>query len=172
MSRSNLLFKGHTISYLNGFVYMLFYIPLGICHSVTSRIYIQFVWSLIWICIGSYIIYVIYIYLLIRIVKHDFHIKWCSCRLILTQRVSHVDQKRLTFFAAPGVRVARPLVFCVVFCGSFVCLCVPFHFPIVFSVLQFTASDYLFDIYKRFLYVCVLVFVCRSYISLLSSSMS
>ena len=62
MSRSNLLFKGHTISYLNGFVYMLFYIPLGIWHSVTSRIYIQFVWSLIWICI-VHILFMLFIFI-------------------------------------------------------------------------------------------------------------
>jgi hypothetical protein len=49
--------------------------------------------------------------------------------------------------------VSRSLVFCVVFCRSlFYVLFVHFHVAIVLPVLlRFTASDYLFCIFKRFL---------------------
>jgi len=48
-----------------------------------------------------------------------------------------------------GVYVSRSLVFCVVFCRS---LFVLFLLPIVLSVLlQFSASDYPFGIFKSFL---------------------
>jgi hypothetical protein len=50
-----------------------------------------------------------------------------------------------------GVRVARSLVFCAVFlvCRSYFCSFVIFLLVIVF--LRFTASDYLFSIFKLFL---------------------
>jgi hypothetical protein len=53
------------------------------------------------------------------------------------------------------VRVARSLVFCVVFCRS---LFVLFIFAIVLSVLRFTDSDYPFGIFKLFkqLFFCIL----------------
>jgi hypothetical protein len=39
-------------------------------------------------------IYSCYWYLFTYIsVQHDFHIKWCSCRLTVTQRVSPVEQE-------------------------------------------------------------------------------
>ena len=47
-----------------------------------------------------------------------------------------------------GVRVARSLVFCVVFCRLLFIL----FLTIALSLLPFTASDYLFDIFKLFLY--------------------
>jgi len=69
--------------------------------------------------------------------------------------MSHVEQELLTFLehlsshpVFSGVRVARSLVFCVVFCTSLFFL---FLFSIVLAVfLQFTASDYPFDIFKFF----------------------
>jgi type IV secretory pathway VirB3-like protein len=52
-----------------------------------------------------------------------------------------------------GVRVARSLVFCVMFCGL---MFVFFHFIFLLSIvlsvfLLFTASDYTFGIFKLFL---------------------
>jgi len=87
-------------------------------------------------------------------VKHDFHIRWCLCRLIITRRVSSVEQKMLSIpdpLSPPpqflvGVRVARSLVFWVVFCSFFL-----FIFAILLSVLRFAASDYSCDISKLFL---------------------
>jgi len=29
-------------------------------------------------------------------VQHDFHVRWCSCRLTVTRRVSQVEQELLT----------------------------------------------------------------------------
>ena len=49
-----------------------------------------------------------------------------------------------------GARVARSLVFCVVFCKS---LFVLFLLVIRLSVLRFTDSDYPFVIFKLFLFV-------------------
>jgi hypothetical protein len=61
-------------------------------------------------------------------VQHDFYIRCCSCRLSVTQRLSHVVQELLTLpehtSSLPdcnGVRVARSFVFCVMFCISFTC---------------------------------------------------
>jgi hypothetical protein len=47
-----------------------------------------------------------------------------------------------------GVRVARSVVFCVVFCRSLFAL---FVLAIVLSVLRFTASEYQFGYLQRFL---------------------
>jgi hypothetical protein len=58
--------------------------------------------------------------------QHNFHIRWCSCRLTVTLWVSHVEQELLTFLehlTSPlvfsGVCVAWYLVFCVDHCLSF-----------------------------------------------------
>ena len=88
--------------------------------------------------------------------QHNFHIRWCSCRLTVTLWVSHVEQELLTFLehlTSPlvfsGVCVAWYLVFCVMFCRSlFVLLS---FLAIVLSVLQFTASDCPFGIFKTFI---------------------
>jgi hypothetical protein len=66
--------------------------------------------------------------------------------MCVTQQVPHVEQELPTLpehlCSSPvfsGVRVARSLVFCVVFCSSLVVL---FHLVIVLSVLiRFTPSD-------------------------------
>jgi hypothetical protein len=62
-------------------------------------------------------------------VQHDFHVRWCSCYLTVTRRVSLVEQELLSFpehTCSPpyfsGVRVTRSLVLCVCFvdrCLSF-----------------------------------------------------
>ena len=42
-------------------------------------------------------IYLCYLYLLTyNGVQHDFHIRWCSCRVTITRRVSLVEKKLLT----------------------------------------------------------------------------
>jgi hypothetical protein len=64
-------------------------------------------------------------------VQHDFFIRWCSCRLTVTRRMTLEEQELLTFpehlcSFIPGfcgACVDQSLVFCEVFCGSlFVCL--------------------------------------------------
>ena len=73
------------------------------------------------------------------------------------------------------VRVARSLVFCVLFLGTFVSHFFCFLLAIVFSVLQFTDSDDPFCIFIRFLPVLRIarslvfcVVFCRSVIVFLS----
>jgi hypothetical protein len=53
-------------------------------------------------------------------VQHDFHIKWCSCRVTVKRRVSLVEQELIFLLehlsslpVFSGVRVARSLVLCV-----------------------------------------------------------
>ena len=71
--------------------------------------------------------------------------------------MSYVEQELLTLpeqlssiRCFSGVRVARYLIICIVFCKSlFVCPFVPFLLTIVLSVLlRITTSDYLFGIFK------------------------
>ena len=51
-----------------------------------------------------------------------------------------------------GVRVARSLVFCAVFCRSLFVLFYFFLFAIVLSVLRFTDSEYIFGIFWLYPY--------------------
>ena len=58
-------------------------------------------------------------------IQQDFHIRWCSCCLSITRRVSHVEQEPLTlpeYMSSPpvfsSVLVARSVVVCVMFCRS------------------------------------------------------
>jgi hypothetical protein len=67
-----------------------------------------------------------YLYLFMHTcIQHDFHIRWCSYRLKVTRWVSHMKQELLTIPEHPSsppvfrsVRVARSLVFSIVFCRS------------------------------------------------------
>ena len=101
-------------------------------------------------------------------VQHDFYIRCCSCRLSVTQRLSHVVQELLTLpehtSSLPdcnGVRVARSFVFCVMFCISLVC-------PLfLFIVCRITSSDYPFGIFRI---LTILSFGLQSLITLLVSS--
>jgi hypothetical protein len=75
-------------------------------------------------------------------------------KLSITQRVLLIERD-LYPFGAPEftpcsrIRVARFLIFCVVFCGSLFVICL---LSIVLSVLlRFTASDYPYVIFKLFL---------------------
>ena len=71
-------------------------------------------------------------------VQQDFHIRWCSCRWIVTRRVSHVEQELLTF---PEHLRSPPFSVGFVLCFVDNCLCVLFWL---------TTSDYPFDIYKLY----------------------
>ena len=102
-------------------------------------------------------IYLCYLYLLTFTgVQHDLYIRGCSCRLTVTRQLSHVEQELMTLpehlSSHPvfgGVRVARFLVFCVMFCRS---LFVLFRVAIELSVcLRFTDTDYPFGIFNFFI---------------------
>jgi len=83
--------------------------------------------------------YLCYMYVLTNTgVLHDFHIKWCSCRLTVTRRVSHLEQELLTrpeHLSSPPVfnevRVARSLfsVYCFVDCCLSFCSFSLWHSP-------------------------------------------
>ena len=83
-------------------------------------------------------IYLCYLYLLTFTgVQHDLYIRCCSCRLTVTRQLSHVEQELLTLpehlSSHPvfgGVRVARFLVFCVVFCRSSLVILYFFFWPL------------------------------------------
>jgi hypothetical protein len=93
--------------------------------------------------------YVPFVVLTTRSFPHPCLISGCVTRV--TRRVPHVEQKLLILLehrslspVFSGVRVARSLVFCAVYCRS---LFVRFLLAIVLSVLlQAMASDYPYDI--------------------------
>ena len=65
-------------------------------------------------------------------VQHDAHIRWCYCRLIVTRRVSVVEQELKTLpehlishSVFSGAPVAQSLIFYIVFCRYWFVL---FHF--------------------------------------------
>ena len=95
-----------------------------------------------WFCKDS-MVYLCYLCLhTYTSVKHDLHIRWCSCRLTVRRRVTLVEQRlpipRSTwvhhrfFFSFYRVRGSQSLVFCVLFFISlfvflslfFLCLCI------------------------------------------------
>ena len=90
-------------------------------------------------------------------VQHNIHSRWHSCGLTVTGWVSHMEQELLTL---PG-HMSSPRFVVGPWCSIFSCLwnilyfivCpfVLFLLVIVLSVLRFTASDYLFDIFKPFM---------------------
>ena len=79
-----------------------------------------------------------YLYLFMHTcIQHDFHIRWCSYRLKVTRRVSHMEQELLTIpehLSSPpvfrSVRVARSLVFSIVFCRSLFVFLYFFFWPL------------------------------------------
>jgi hypothetical protein len=95
-----------------------------------------------------------------------------ASKLTVTWRFSVVKQELLTLpehMNSPpvfsGVRVARSLVFCVVFCRS---LFVLFLLAIVLSIHRCTNYDYPFGIFKLFSKLSFLVIFVRSIIKLLT----
>ena len=89
----------------------------------------------------------------------------CVSFVVITIRVSHVEQELLTIWehlrlsaVFSGVRVAKSLVFCVIFCRSLFILLFFFFWPLCcLSFLQFTTSDYHCCIFKLFLYQYLLL---------------
>jgi hypothetical protein len=61
-------------------------------------------------------------------VERDFHAIWCSCRLTVIWRVSHVELELLTLTKHMGS--ARSLVFCATFCRSLFLLLLFFLWPL------------------------------------------
>ena len=114
------------------------------------------VWFVLTSICRGFMFYPCYLYLFTYTgVQHDVHIRWWSCRLTGTRRVSRVKQQWLTLpehLSLPpgysGVRFARSLIFCVMFCKS---LFVLYLLAIVLFVLRFMASDYSFGFFKLFL---------------------
>jgi hypothetical protein len=100
---------------------------------------------------GGVIFHLCYLYLFTyTIVQHDFHIKWCSCRLTVTRRVSLMEQELLTLqkhllspLVLSEVLITQSLV-SVELCRSlFILTYVCFLLDIVLStLLRFMASDY------------------------------
>ena len=100
-------------------------------------------------------------------VQHDFHFRWCSCRLTITQRVSHLDQELLTlprYLSSPpvrsGVHVARSLVFYVMFCRSSLSFfhrsldCLLF-FDLRRLITYLVSSNFSFRVYYRNSLICI-----------------
>ena len=86
--------------------------------------------------------------------KYFVNLTSISKCISVTRRVSLVEQEHLTLpghrsssAVFSGVRVAQSLVFCEVFCRS---LFVFFLFVVVLTVLQLTASDYPYGVFKLF----------------------
>ena len=73
-----------------------------------------------------FMLHLCYLYLFMHTcIQRDLHIRWCSYWLKVTRRVSHMEQELLTIpehLSSPpvfrSVRVARSLVFSIVFCRS------------------------------------------------------
>ena len=87
--------------------------------------------------------------------------------------MSHIEQELLTVsehLSSPpvirGVRVARSLVFCVMFCRSLFAL---YYLAIVLSVLRCTVSCYPFDLFSLFLHG--LIFSLRGQVWSLKNSL-
>jgi hypothetical protein len=112
-----------------------------------------------WFCKDS-MVYLCYLCLhTYTSVKHDLHIRWCSCRLTVRRRVTLVEQRlpipRSTwvhhrfFFSFYRVRGSQSLVFCVLFFISlFVFLSLFFCAFVLFALLWFATSYCPFDIAK------------------------
>ena len=108
-------------------------------------------------CGGSCFIDVICIYLHILVSNTiSISISWCSCRLTVTWWVWLVEQELLTLpehQCSPqvfsGIRFVHFLVFCVMFCRSFLVLFLLAICAVCPSSI--TASDYPFGIFKLFL---------------------
>jgi hypothetical protein len=86
---------------------------------------------------------------------------WLITRFVtrVIRRVPRVEQELLTLVGTPafipdfsGIRVARCLVFCVMFCRSLFVLLPLYLLAIVLSVLRIMASDYPFGIFTLFLH--------------------
>ena len=86
-------------------------------------------------------------------VHNDFLIIWSSCLLIITHRVSLVEQELLTFpeyrFSVHGMRIVHSLVFCEVFCRSLLFCSISLCHCIVYPSSTCNSND-LFGTVKLF----------------------
>ena len=125
-------------TFLNYCVVWLFKIYI----SIMCKNNVQFVFTHICFVGGSWL-YMSFVFTYIG-VEHNFHIRWCSCRLTATCQVSLVNKELLTLQGhlssqpvVRGVQVDQSLLFCVVFSRSlfvlwpFCCLSFcPFFWPL------------------------------------------
>ena len=103
--------------------------------------------------------YLCYLYLFTRTaVHHDFHIRWCSCRLAATRRESLVGQELLTIPINPVYgRICFGSVFNVLSSVLFIIVC-PFSFCHCIVCPSSYATDYPFGIFKYLLnYIYILL---------------
>jgi hypothetical protein len=118
----------------------------------------SFILVFFWFSVDSYnvrfiLLYYLYLYTYFD-VRHNFHISWCWCRLTVTPPVSLVSQDLLTFpehmsslLISSGVRVARSVVFCVVFCRSLV-----LQFSLTF-ILDKERKTHCYHVYYNFWWI-------------------
>jgi len=103
-----------------------------------SDIYAVIRFVFILISFVGFVFYLYYFHLFTYTgVQHYIYIRWCSYRLTVTRRVSLVEQELLplleylsTLPVFIWIRIARSLVFCVVFCRSLFVLLFFFFWPL------------------------------------------
>jgi hypothetical protein len=114
-------------------------------------------------------------------VWNDFHIRWCSCRLIVIRRISYVEEELLALperLSSPRFLVEFALLYlilCVMFCLSLwplhCIVCPPIYvFWLPFDYLLITfwlPSDYLLiTFWLRFDYLLVIFWLPSDYLSI------
>ena len=120
----------------------------NMCVLFTNNFFLQKTISSVFVsCVKrSFMFYLCYLYLFTCTgVQHDVHVRSRVCCLIVTGRVSHVEQELLILLRAPaftpvlsGVRIVRSLVFYIFCCRSMFV----FFVIVLYVLLRFTASDY------------------------------
>ena len=120
-----------------------------------------------WFCKDS-MVYLCYLCLhTYTSVKHDLHIRWCSCRLTVRRRVTLVEQ-RLPILLE---HMSSPPVFLFFLKGSWISnfsfLCIVFHiivclFVVVFLCLCIVCPPLVCDLLLSFWYLQAVLFSCRN----------
>jgi hypothetical protein len=120
-----------------------------------------------WFCKDS-MVYLCYLCLhTYTSVKHDLHIRWCSCRLTVRRRVTLVEQ-RLPILLE---HMSSPPVFLFFLKGSWISnfsfLCIVFHiivclFVVVFLCLCIVCPPLVCDLLLSFWYRQAVLFSCRN----------
>jgi hypothetical protein len=120
-----------------------------------------------WFCKDS-MVYLCYVCLhTYTSVKHDLHIRWCSCRLTVRRRVTLVEQ-RLPILLE---HMSSPPVFLFFLKGSWISnfsfLCIVFHiivclFVVVFLCLCIVCPPLVCDLLLSFWYLQAVLFSCRN----------
>ena len=114
----------------------MFLVP---CYDLLYDFHVKTMFYLSWLLFvvyGIHVLFILFVFIYTYwCLQHNFHIRLCTCHLTVTPSMSHVEQELFLM----AVRVARFLVFLVMFCRS---LFVLFLLAIVFPViLRFTTSD-------------------------------